>query len=195
MARDIPEPAADATPLEKADVAVAKAAAPYQDTPAVKALGGLSELGDQPPLIALSVATLAWGLLARNGRWARAGARMLAAHLLATAIKNAVKKRVDRTRPFILAEEGRYEMKPGRKTGKESTSFPSGHTAGAVAVARAFSREYPQWKGSAHGAAAAIAVIQIPRCAHYPTDIGVGALIGVLSEAAVDAVARRLSPG
>lgn len=193
MAKIVPDPAADATPLEKADVAVAQAAAPYQDTPAVKALGLVGELGDQPPLIALSVATLGWGLVARDRRLARAGARMLAAHLLATAVKNAIKTRVDRTRPFVLAEEGCYEMKPGRKRGKESTSFPSGHTAGAVAVARAVAREFPERKAAAYGAAATIAAIQIPRCAHYPTDIGAGALIGLMAEAAVDVAARRLA--
>lgn len=190
---EIPDAAADATAIEKADVVVAQAAAPYRDTPSVKAIGFLSEAADQPPLIALNGAILAAGLLIDDKRLARAGGRMLAAHLLATGIKDIVKRFVDRTRPSILVEEGRYDMSPGRSEEKELTSFPSGHTAGAVAVACAYSREYPEHALAAYVAAGAAALAQIPRCAHYPSDIGVGALIGLAADIVVDAVIRKLS--
>lgn len=181
-----PAPAPDANAIEKADVAVAQAVIPWRDHPVVKTLGTLSEVGDQPPMIAISALTLAGGLVMGNRRLARAGSRMLASHLLATGVKIMVKKVVDRTRPSVLAEEGRYEMKAGDSDEGKHTSFPSGHTAGAVAVARAFGREYPEYTRAADIAAAAIAAIQIPRCAHYPSDIGAGATIGFAAEVAVN---------
>lgn len=166
-------------------MAVAQAAAAVQHHPVTRLLGFASELADQPQMVAINSATLAIGLLAGKPRLARAGARMIAAHLLATAIKHAVKRQVDRTRPFVLVDEGRYEMAPGHDRDKAMNSFPSGHTAGAVAVAQAFARELPEHRTGAGLAAAAVAAIQVPRCTHYPSDIAAGAVIGTLSEAAI----------
>lgn len=173
--------------LMKTDKAALDAARPYRRTRAVKALSWVSELGDQPQLLTLSGGVLALGLLRRDRRMARAGARMIAAHLLATAAKNFVKRRVDRTRPRSARGEDGHEMKRGRSEAKEETSFPSGHSAGAIAVARAFAREYPGQETAALGGAGLIALAQIPRSAHYPTDVGAGLAIGLLAEAAVDA--------
>ncbi len=185
---DAPGAVANASAIEQADVAVARAVAPYRETQAVRALGFVSELADQPPLITICSATLAWGLLGGNRRLARTGARMLAAELLATALKTAVKRSVDRTRPKLLVEEGRYEMRPGHTRGSPINSFPSGHTAGAVTVARAIARDYPEHAAVAYAGAAAIAAIQIPRCTHYPSDLAAGAVIGVAAEAVVSLV-------
>ena len=114
---------------------------------------------------------------------------MFAAELLATALKTAIKRSVDRTRPKVLVEEGRYEMRPGETaTAARSTpsrqAIPSGHTA-------AFARDYPEHGVAAYGAAAAVAAIQIPRCKHYPTDLAAGAAIGLLAEAAVTGLIAR----
>lgn len=170
-------------------MAVAKAVAPYRKTVPVKLLGKVGKLGDQPPLIALSSAVALWGLWRGDRHLAHVGGRMLAAHLLATGAKNFVKRYVDRTRPFVLVEEGRYEMKPGRTDDKETTSFPSGHTAGAVAVACAVARGYPEYAAAAYAGAGLIAAIQIPRCAHYPSDIGAGTLVGLAAEAVTNKAA------
>ena len=167
---------------EKADIAVAEAAAPLRHTIVVRTLGWLSEAADQPQLISLCAATLAFGLVTGNGRIARAGGRMLAAELLATGLKSAVKHRVDRSRPRVVDDGGRYTMRKGHDRASGANSFPSGHTAGAVAVARAFAREYPEHRTAALGTAAAVAVVQIPRCQHYPTDLAAGAAIGLAAE-------------
>ncbi len=176
---------------EKADLAVAKAAAPMRGHPVTRALGALSELADQPPLIAICAATLAAGLVRRDATLARAGARMLGAELLATVLKSAVKHRVDRTRPRVVAGGGAYKLEKGHSHASAVNSFPSGHTAGAVAVARALAREYPSAEAPANAAAAAVALIQIPRCQHYPTDLAAGALVGLAAEAAVNALFTR----
>ena len=180
--------------VEEADVAAAHAASRFRDTPVVKALGKLGDLADQPPLVALSLATLAAGLVTRRPRLALAGARMLAAHGLATGIKTVVKRGVDRTRPKVLVDEGRYETGRGQHNETDYNSFPSGHTAGAVAVARAVSRTYPSAAPVAGALAALAALIQLPRCRHYPSDISAGALIGWASEAATSALLGRVVP-
>lgn len=166
-----------------------EAAKPYEGTPPVKALSVVSELGDQPQMLALSGAVLAWGVIGGRPELRRAGMRMIASHLLATGIKNLVKRNVDRTRPFA-ATDGADHPRPGRSESKEETSFPSGHSAGAVAVAQAFAREVPRHRGKALAGAGIIAAAQVPRCAHYPTDVGAGLAIGWLSEAMVDAAWR-----
>jgi membrane-associated phospholipid phosphatase len=170
-----------------ADEAAAEAALPYRGSPAMEALGRFASLGDQPPLRTLCVAVIAAGVAGRNRRLARAGVRMLVAHTLATLAKDYVKERVDRTRPRSRGDGGKDHIpKPGRHTAKEETSFPSGHSAGAAAVARAFARDYPEYAAPAYAAGGALALAQIPRCAHYPTDVGAGLAIGAAAEAIVD---------
>jgi membrane-associated phospholipid phosphatase len=118
---------------------------------------------------------------------------MLAAHTLATFVKDEVKERVDRTRPRSAGKPGKdAKPRPGDKTAKEETSFPSGQSAGGAAVARAFARAYPEHAGKAYAAAGLIALAQVPRCAHYPTDVGAGVAIGIASEVLTDQVLKRV---
>lgn len=184
---DIPDAPADATAVEKADVAVAQAVAPIARTPLVEALGTLSEVGDQPQMRVLCAGLVAAGLWRRDARMTRAGIAMLAAHSVATGMKNFVKNRVDRTRPTKLVDEGVYDMGEGDSHEHDETSFPSGHTAGAVSAAVAFAHVYPEYRGPAFAAAGAVSLMQIPRCAHYPSDVGAGALVGIVAGAAVNA--------
>jgi len=186
-------PTDPATELEKADVAVAQAVAPVRESLPVRVLGALSELADQPPLIALSAATYALGIVRRDRRLAETGGRMLAAHLLATAIKSAIKARVIRTRPHLLVERDDYRMHAGEENAHPVNSFPSGHTAGAVAVARAVTRDHPDRRPAAYTLAGAAALMQIPRCAHYPSDVGVGVAIGLAAEALVYGAERLVA--
>ena len=180
--------------LEDADAAAHEAVEPFQKTLPVRVLAWASELGDQPQMRTLSAALIAGGIAGGNARLAQAGLRMLLAHEAATAAKNFVKHRVDRTRPRSRDGDGKdHRMKRGDDHSKEETSFPSGHSAGAAAVARAFARAYPEHGGAAAGAAAAIALAQIPRCTHYPSDVGAGIAIGLAAEAAVNAGWRALS--
>lgn len=155
----------------------------------VKALGRVSELGDQPQLRLVGGVMVAAGLLGHR-RLLRAGIRTLLAHELATAVKTMIKHRVDRTRPRSARSAREGEPRTGHSRAKEETSFPSGHTAGAVAAAQAFSREFPEHALKARSGAALIGAAQVPRCAHYPSDVGVGAAIGLAAEAVVNAGLR-----
>ncbi|MDB5694005.1 MAG: phosphatase family protein [Alphaproteobacteria bacterium] len=183
----MPKPSDAARALLRADRKAAKAALPHEHSLPVRLLEHVADLGDQPPMWILCGSVIAIGLIAGDRRLARAGLSMLAAHTLATLVKDAVKKRVDRTRPRSLSRSGK-DARPrrGDKEAKEETSFPSGHSAGAASVARAFARSYPEHAVPALAAASVIALAQIPRCAHYPTDVGAGIAIGLAAEKAVD---------
>lgn len=174
--------------LMAADKAAHDALKPFRRTAMVRALTLVAKSGDQPPLLALSGGLLALGLVRRDRRMAGAGARMIAAHLVATAAKNFVKHRIDRTRPRSADGPNGRRIKPGRSRAKEKTSFPSGHSAGAIAVARAFARDYPGQGAPAIAAGLAVALAQIPRAAHYPSDVAAGLAIGLAAEAAVGAL-------
>jgi membrane-associated phospholipid phosphatase len=187
-----------AEPLLKVDRDVRAAVIPYVRTRPVKALGWLSDMGDQRQLRIVAGTMVVAGIVRADVRMAKAGLRMLLAHELATAAKNFIKHRVDRTRP--RSASGNEEQKPraGHNQQKEETSFPSGHSAGSMAVARAFAREYPEHRAAALGLAAGIALAQIPRCAHYPSDVAVGLGVGAAADQVIQLAGQtvqRVWPG
>jgi membrane-associated phospholipid phosphatase len=177
--------------IEQADVAVSAAAEPLSRHPVTRALGQVSEIADQPPMFTLGALVLAGGLAAGRPRVAEVGLRLLASVALATAGKGTVKKLVARTRPYVLHKEGRYETELLGPDDKDHNSFPSGHTADAVAAAQAVARAAPSLRAPAYAGAAAIALIQVPRAAHHPLDVAVGGLIGLAAEALADRLLER----
>ena len=174
--------------IAERDKEIADQAGEYSDQLPVRALSRIAKLGDQPELRLISGGVIAAGLLLGRGRLFRAGVRMLLAHEAATAAKDLIKSRIDRTRPHSARSKEEAKPKPGRSTAKRLRSFPSGHSAGSVAVAQAFAREYPQHRAAALTAAGVVAVGQVPKSAHYPTDVVAGALIGAATEAAIAGV-------
>ena len=156
------------------------------DLPGSDALDALSKLGDQPEIRLIAGALIAGGVFAGNDRLTRAGSRMMIAHEAATLAKDAVKRNIDRKRPRSAGKRSEKTPRRGTHRAKEKTSFPSGHSAGTIAAARAFSREYPAYGIAALAAAGLVAAAQIPRRAHYPTDVAAGLAIGLLSETLVD---------
>ncbi|MDT8759135.1 phosphatase PAP2 family protein [Sphingomonas psychrotolerans] len=191
-----PKAARRASKAERIDAAVSTELMRHRANRAVRALGWVSEAADQPPLIGASLAAIGAGAILRRPRLLRTGLRMLASELVATAIKGAVKHHINRTRPHKMLEDGRYALDTDAKGSKDEgpwNSFPSGHTAGAMAVGRAVSREYPQAAQGAGVATALVALIQLPRGKHFVSDVIAGAVIGAVSEAVVDAAARRLA--
>jgi len=188
------KPSEAAEAVVHADRKAAAAVLPFEESLPVRLLDHVADLGDQPPMRILCGSVIAVGLVGGDRRLAATGLRMLAAHTLATLVKDAVKHRVDRTRPRSMRGPEDHRPSPGRREAKEETSFPSGHSAGAAAVARAFARAYPEHALPAYAAASVLALAQIPRCAHYPTDVGAGLAIGVAAEKVVD-LAEGLAEG
>lgn len=176
--------------VNKADRAVTHKAAGARDHPLVAALGTLSEAADQPPLIALGVGTILLGAVLRRPTMLRSGVRMLAAELIATGLKHGVKRTIDRTRPERAIATGRHTFARGDSDEHDESSFPSGHTAGAVAVARAVAHEVPGVALPAYAAAGAVGAVQMPRGKHYVLDTVAGAAIGYVAEAGAGLLMR-----
>lgn len=177
--------------LEGADESVANALAPYRKTAVVRAISLFGKLGDQPPLRMLCVAVLAAGAVGRRPALVRAAARMLVAHTVATSAKDIIKHRIDRTRPNDREDSAGHRITAGRSRAKKHTSFPSGHSAGVIAVARAYGREFPAQGQAAAMVAVAVSLAQVVRGSHYPSDVAAGLAIGTVGEAAAD---RLLGP-
>jgi membrane-associated phospholipid phosphatase len=74
----------------------------------------------------------------------------------------------------------------------DRNAFPSGHTAGAVAVAQAVAHEAPGAAGSLRLAAGAAGALQVPRGAHYLTDVIAGAAVGWLAERIAGVAMKRV---
>ncbi len=180
--------------VEQADRDVTLKAAEHRDRPVVKAVGFLAEIGDQPQLVATSIGTTVIGLIARRPDMIRGGVRMLAAHAAATFVKSAIKSSIDRTRPAKAIEDGKARFEPGDSDDHEQTSFPSGHTAGAVAVARAAARDIDGAGAPAAVITGMVAAAQPINGKHYLSDLVVGAAVGWIAEALVSAVFDRVAP-
>lgn len=180
--------------VEKVDREATHKAAEHRDEPLVKATGFLAEIGDQPQLVATSIGTVVIGVIARRPDVIRGGVRMLAAHAAATFVKSAIKASVDRTRPEKAIEDGTARFERGKSDDHEQTSFPSGHTAGAVAVARAAARDIDGAGTPAALITGVVAVAQPINGKHYLTDLVVGAAVGWIAEAMVSAVFDRVAP-
>lgn len=170
----------------RADSKLADQAGAHSRQPAVRALSWASDIGDQPQMRTLCALLIGGGMLMANARLLRSGIRMLAAHELTTIAKDVVKKRIDRTRPRSARTQRQATPRPGNGRSSEVRSFPSGHSAGVIAVARAFSREFPEYRAAALSAAAAVAAVQVPRRAHYASDVAAGLAIGIAAEAIID---------
>ena len=179
------------TPVEEADVELAVALGQKRNSPVVRGAGALSEVGDQPPLFVIASAVVATGSMAGRRRVADAGAHMFGSALFASLFKTALKRVISRTHPHMLLEEGRYEVRCLRPNEGRWQSFPSGHTAGSGAFARAVSRLYPAVRLPACACAGTIGVIQIPRGPLYPPDVIAGVLLGVAAEEVAAAIRMR----
>ncbi|MGW6290509.1 phosphatase PAP2 family protein [Streptomyces sp. NPDC055107] len=147
-----------------------------------------------PPVEGAAERTKLWWaaavVMAAGGGWrgrkaAVAGiASMAVAELLSNGV---VKQLVERRRPpkeWIPHDD--VEDRP------DSSSFPSGHTAAAVAFTAAVAPSWP-WAGAACAVPAAlVAVERVHSGAHYPSDVAAGAAIGLTTAALVRAAPRLL---
>lgn len=171
---------------EKIDALAAAKLGRLKNKPVVAPLIAWGKLSDQEPLFILSAAVTAAGLVRDDAKLTRTGLRMAAAEAMATLIKTAIKLSIDRTRPRVMVEKGRYESGRGAHNESDYNSFPSGHSAGAIAVAKSIVREYPYSAPPAYAGAGAAGIAQIFYRSHYPTDVVAGFVVGLVAEAIVD---------
>jgi membrane-associated phospholipid phosphatase len=174
--------------LAHADLAVAAAAAKAGRRPAVKPFALLAEIADKRPLLAGGIAIAGIGALRGDRRMRRSGLRMLLAVGLALGATRLGKSRIGRTRPDRLVDEGQHAFHPGGPDAHDWNSFPSAHSAGGFAAARALGRDY-KW-ASPPGLSAAVTAggLKVLKGDHFPSDVIAGLAIGWCAEAIAAAV-------
>lgn len=125
----------------------------------------------------------------RRGR--RAGLRgMLSVGLASFVVNVPAKLTFNRMRPTLQVPVARRLARL-----PASTSFPSGHSASAFAFATGVSLERPALAPLIYPLASAVAYSRIYTGVHYPTDVVVGAGIGVGAAFAARRLWRAVSQG
>ncbi|MEW2051771.1 phosphatase PAP2 family protein [Streptomyces sp. NPDC005476] len=139
-----------------------------------RALSAVEETAEGTKLWCGAAAVMAW-LGGWRGR--KAAAAGMAAVTVAQVVSNGVCKQLaDRPRPpkaWFPHDEA--EDRP------DSSSFPSGHTAAAVAFTAAVAPAWPLAGALCTVPAAMVAVERVQSGAHYPSDVAAGAAIGLAS--------------
>ena len=134
-----------------------------------------------------------WGAIAavlamRRGKGRTAAIEGVVGIGVTSAVVNQGVKRVaERRRPERVAADvpvGRHVRMP------RSTSFPSGHSASAFAFASAAGDVMPMLAPPLYTLAAVVAYSRVHTGVHYPADILVGSLVGLIAGNTVSASSR-----
>ncbi|MFI6495618.1 phosphatase PAP2 family protein [Streptomyces sp. NPDC050564] len=137
-------------------------------------LSAVEEAAEGTKLWCGAAAVMTW-LGGWRGR--KAAAAGLASMVVAQLASNgACKQLADRPRPPM-------EWNPHGEVGDrpDSSSFPSGHTAAAVAFSAAVVPSWPLAGAVCAVPAAMVAAERVQSGAHYPSDVAAGAAIGLAS--------------
>jgi undecaprenyl-diphosphatase len=105
----------------------------------------------------------------------KVGERLAISLLLSHFVVRLGKKFLPRLRPYLVLEN----VHVGNKTYKDS-SFPSGHATAAFCSATVLSSVLPAFSVVFFSLAFLVAVSRIYLGMHYPSDIAVGAAIGII---------------
>jgi membrane-associated phospholipid phosphatase len=146
-----------------------------------KALGGsttrdvsrsVSYLGTPVVYMGTPLALYAFG----GAHEKQAAAKMANALITSGILTQLVKMAAGRRRPNQSNGIGHFEG-----PGSDFESFPSGHTSAAFAMATVLSSEYPRYKVPLFVLATAVAASRVFQNKHFPSDVVVGAGIGLLA--------------
>jgi membrane-associated phospholipid phosphatase len=160
------------TDLYEIDRALTQRAASRIPPRVAKALSAVEEAAESTKLWCGAAAVMAW----RGGwRGRRAAAAGVVAMAVAQLVSNGLCKQLaDRPRP--PAEWIPHDEVADRP---DSSSFPSGHTAAAVAFTAAVAPTWPTAGALCAVPATMVAVERVQSGAHYPSDVAAGAVIGL----------------
>lgn len=113
--------------------------------------------------------------------------------LLAGTIATVMKVSIPRARPFYQAvvDQARISEIDQSIYNNGMQSFPSGHTATAFAMAGALTILYPQGRRLFLSLAILVGVQRIVAQNHFPSDVFIGALIGIVSVKAVSWISAQ----
>ena len=131
----------------------------------------VNSLGDGRTLVALL-----GGMYLLGSRNDKDTATLAFAALVNTGIQTeGLKRLTGRARPG-MDDGGDFE---GPRISQGYTSFPSGHTGAAFAVATVLAKRHPKQKWLYYGLASAVGLSRIQKGAHFPGDVLAGAAIGI----------------
>ena len=175
---------------EQVDLALYRAVA---RTPTPRLDAAMRRLSDAANYSRLSIAAAAILAVTGGDRGRRAAASGLASIAATATVVNVVVKpfgrrhRPDRVAGNVPPE--RHVRMP------QSRSFPSGHTAAAVAFASGVGSVLPAAALPLHALAALVGYSRVHTGVHYPGDVVAGALLGaIVSDLATGMLARRGLP-
>jgi len=107
---------------------------------------------------------------------------VIAAPLFAGFLANLVKVIVQRPRPFVAELPGLHSSSLGEVLMNNSMqSFPSGHTASAVALALALACHYPKGRWLFLSLAIVTGFERVLSQSHFPSDVFAGAATGMFA--------------
>ncbi|MET7696460.1 phosphatase PAP2 family protein [Streptomyces sp. NPDC005485] len=162
------------TGLHEADRVLTQRAASRIPPGAARVLSAVEESAESTKLWCAAAGAMVW-LGGWRGR--KAAAAGLGALVVAQLASNGLCKQLaDRPRPpaeWIPHDE--VEDRP------DSSSFPSGHAAAAIAFTTAVAPAWPAAGALCAVPAAMVAVERVQSGAHYPSDVAAGAAIGLAS--------------
>jgi membrane-associated phospholipid phosphatase len=162
------------------------------------AANDFSLLGD-PGTVILSLGTYAVGRIAGSRTVSSVGLHATEALLLSAAATELMKGVVGRHRPYVLPpDQDEYSPLNGF-TGAGDTSFPSGHTSAAFALASVIAGEGPvHWPHAArfvtplsYGVATLVGLSRTYKDRHWMSDVAMGALVGEYSGLLVERYNHR----
>ncbi len=118
------------------------------------------------------------GLYLLGDNYDKDTAKLALAALANSAITTQeIKMLAGRERPFLSGDLLKFHGLTLHGEGRQS--FPSGHTSAAFAVATVLAKRHPKQKWLYYGLAAAVGIARIRKSAHFPSDVLVGAAIGI----------------
>ncbi|MFE3031823.1 phosphatase PAP2 family protein [Streptomyces canus] len=160
------------TDLHEIDEALTRRAASRIPPGVAKALSAVEESAESSKLWCGAAAVMAW-----KGGWRgrRAAAAGLSALAVAQLVSNGLCKQLA-GRPRPPAHWIPHDEVADRP---DSSSFPSGHTAAAVAFTAAVAPTWPAAGALCALPATMVAVERVQSGAHYPSDVVGGAVIGL----------------
>ena len=95
---------------------------------------------------------------------------------LGASITQIIKKKANRTRPFLLLEDLYI-----KKIGIDDYSFPSGHTCAAFSIATMSGLYFPFLSIYVVLLSSLVGISRMYLGVHYPTDVVIGMIIGAIS--------------
>jgi membrane-associated phospholipid phosphatase len=129
----------------------------------------------------------------KNEQWSAKIFYLILCLSLSGILNTGIKWLTGRNRPINLIEDGVFGFDFFRIIYLyENTSFPSGHTVTAFALATAFSFLYPRLRVLAFLIAVMIGLSRVVLTAHYLSDVIEGAVVGVICSLAIKYLFDRL---